>query len=68
MGLFPALLFENYMSQERVLSVLRLQAWERAKGELQALLHSYYPTYSDPYDTAESLISKFIADFEANCL
>jgi len=51
----------------RILNVLKLTAWERAKGELNALLHTYYgngyPSHHSDYDTTFDEVRKHIKDF-----
>ena len=51
------------MSEDKILRLLRCQAWERAKGELQSMYHSYYSvtdetTYEDFVREVESFIKK----------
>jgi len=46
------------MESERILRVLRQQAWQRAKGELQAVLVTYWGE-----KTTFEAIDKLIADF-----
>lgn len=41
-------------TDERVLRTLRAQAWERAKGELRAVLQTYWAGTGDP-QTAERM-------------
>ena len=53
------------MDNSRVLRTLRDQAWERAKGELEALLSTYYDD-KEEFDTADGIIRRFIEDFEDN--
>ena len=43
---------------------LRYMAWERAKGELQSLLHTYWDDNYIHLEKVEKLIEKFIGDFE----
>jgi len=40
--------------------VLRAQAWERAKGELRAMLH----TYHSPHDAREGQFDKLDAEID----
>lgn len=55
------------MSEFYVKQMLRAQAWERAKGELFAMLATYY---SDPekYERADDAVKQFIAEVEGNAL
>jgi hypothetical protein len=47
------------MSDERILLVLRAQAWERAKAELKSVAHTFYDD-PDGYDKYHSLIDELI--------
>lgn len=38
------------MSDSRELKALRAMAWERAKGELTSMLHTYYSIYDETDD------------------
>ena len=49
----------------KVLRVLRAMAWERAKAELESILETYWDDESE-YESAESLISKFVQEGEDN--
>lgn len=33
--------------EEKIIKVLRIQAWEKAKGELKAMLHTYYSEFDN---------------------
>lgn len=46
------------MSEERIIRNMRHMAWERAKGEMQAMLHTYWND-----DERYKQIEKEIADF-----
>ena len=48
---------------DRILQALRLTAWERAKGELHSLLHTYWDE-DEEYEKAEVLISRFVSRME----
>lgn len=54
------------MSNERTERMLRAQAWERAKGELNSMLHTYYPRYHNGkeipnnYAALENAMTHFI--------
>jgi hypothetical protein len=59
--------------EEVMLQTLRAMAWQRAKGELQSYLETYYPEYDgngkmidNGFDDAQKRIDEFIADFEDN--
>lgn len=45
------------MADDKVLSALRTMAWERAKGELRGMLHTYYD--HSPSDKVDSRLQKF---------
>ena len=45
--------------------ILRMMAWERAKGELKSMLHTFYDEEVD-YAVLESTIDAFIDDVESN--
>lgn len=57
---------------EMTLKTLRAMAWQRAKGELQAYLETYWPKYNNGqkldngFEDAQKRIEAFIADFEEN--
>lgn len=53
---------------------MRAMAWERAKGELHAYLHTYWPRFGrdaqrldNGFDEADRRIREFIQEFEDNC-
>lgn len=52
---------------ERILRALRNQAWERAKGELRAMLHTFYSVNGGQSDNARPgqflELDKAIEDF-----
>jgi len=52
------------MESHEVLT-LRAMAWERAKGELQAMLATYWPSPGDG-DTARSEMQERVRDFIAS--
>lgn len=66
------------MSEENILRSLRGQAWERAKGELRAMLPTFYdgdvPGASleggelSKFEKLDRLIAKFIEDVEGDGL
>jgi len=60
------------MSEHRILRAIRTQAWERAKGEMNAMLHTYYDhdehgretqSYFDQFSKA---MEKFVQQVEDN--
>jgi hypothetical protein len=63
------------ISNKSITTLLRHMAWERAKGELRSMLHSFWPEYDTSgnrldsgYYQMEKDIEKFIEDFEVNHL
>ena len=61
------------MSDGKILNSLRLMAWHRAKGELEAMLQTCYPKYGEGgkkipgvYETITPIIDKFIKDMGDN--
>jgi len=52
------------MSDERVLSTLRLQAWERAKGELNSMLQSYWG-FDGKFESMDEAVTDFIEKVES---
>ena len=51
---------------DRLLLTLRMMAWQRAKGELNALLETYHGEQKD-FELAEEKIEAFIKDFSDEC-
>lgn len=51
------------MPEDKVLETLRNMAWERAKGELKSMLHTFYGGLSKFPEMSER-IDNFIADME----
>ena len=47
------------------LRTLRFQAWERAKGELQSMLVTFWD-HHEPYDEVKEKVEAFIKDLEEN--
>jgi hypothetical protein len=54
------------MDENKILRTLRMQAWERAKGELKAILCTYW--YDSNYCEMEKAINSFIEIVEDNSL
>jgi hypothetical protein len=55
------------MSTEKDISnVLRPMAWERAKGELSSMLHTYW--HDERYEPFLKLVREFVDAVEANGL
>ena len=50
---------------EKVLRTMRYQAWERAKGELRSMLHTYWGE-EGRYEAFKKKMSDFIEDVEYN--
>lgn len=51
------------MSDDRVLRTLRMQAWKRAKGELDAVLATYWDE-EETYKKMRKAVYDFIAHVE----
>ncbi|MDQ0035947.1 broad specificity phosphatase PhoE [Variovorax boronicumulans] len=56
---------------ERIITALRAQAWERAKGELNAMLATYWPEWDgnnkkvpNGYEEMDARVKAFIAEVE----
>lgn len=49
----------------RILDVLRDQAWQRAKGELQSMLGTIYDN-KEYFETLNDLVEKFVENIEDN--
>ena len=58
--------------EEKQIKNMRHMAWERAKGELQSIKHTYWEVYfsddSDKYKKFTEKLYDFIRDVEANGL
>ena len=56
--------------EDRVLRTLRAQAWERAKGELQAVLHTYWdgPGNDQKFREMDAAVKQLISTVEDNGL
>lgn len=61
--------------EDRIIKTLRAQAWERAKGELGALLNTFYPAASFPensrpgqFEELDRLVAQFIRKVEGSGL
>lgn len=62
------------MHDEIVLTALRAQAWQRAKGELRAMLEAhrapaglgpqFYMEHAERYDKLHEMVTNFIEAFE----
>ena len=48
---------------DQTVHVLRAMAWERAKGELQSILQTFYDE-QEKFDGAERCIEMFVAEME----
>jgi hypothetical protein len=53
------------METDRVLRNLRHMAWERAKGELRSMTHTYWDD-REKFVTLKRKMEEFIADVEGN--
>lgn len=58
------------MSDEKVIRTLRGMAWERAKGELQSILQTYWDGHSkdDKFKAMDAAVEKFISEVQDNGL
>ena len=61
------------MSEDKILRTLRAQAWERAKGELMAVMQTYWYGNSDseeesPYHQMDRVRKEFVEHVEGNGL
>ena len=58
------------MMEEKILRTLRAQAWERAKGELQAVLQTYWDGHGkdDNFQAMDSAVKQFVKVVEGNGL
>jgi hypothetical protein len=55
------------MADERTIRTLRLQAWERAKGELNAMRRSYWWD-DDKFEWLDNLLTEFVEEVEGKGL
>jgi hypothetical protein len=61
------------ISSSAIAQILRTQAWERAKGELRSMLHTFYNVNSsggfvDHFDELDKEVQSFIQRVEDNGL
>ena len=57
------------MHSDRELRAMRTMAWERAKGELNSMLHTYYNAYDetdDYYSQFQQALNEFVHQVEDN--
>jgi hypothetical protein len=54
------------MDEDKILTAMRLMAWERAKGEMNAILQTFWSEESDEdyFDGARLIVERFINEFE----
>lgn len=57
-------------TDERILRTLRAQAWERAKGELNSMLQTYWDGHGNdqPFRDMHAAVKEFVATVEDNGL
>lgn len=55
------------MSDSRELRVLRMMAWERAKGELRSMLNTYWDDH-DRFTAMNEVMTEFVKHVEDNAL
>lgn len=53
------------MSEEILLRTLRAMAWQRAKGEMQALLYTFWND-QEQFNAMNDAIESFVKDVEDN--
>lgn len=51
------------MSESKEIQVLRLMAWERAKGELESLMYTYWGS-EEKYMAMRKAVDDFVKDVE----
>jgi hypothetical protein len=56
------------MMEERIRTVLRIMAWERAKAELRSILDTYFPGDIDDWQDFHDVIYNFIEKVEGEWL
>lgn len=56
------------MSNNRVIRNMRHMAWERAKGELKSMSHTYWAGEGCTFEEFDALLNKFIQEVEDNGL
>ena len=52
--------------EENILKTMRYMAWNRAKGELQSMLETYWYGKDEQYREMKKAIDDFIEDVEGN--
>ena len=57
---------EDNMDDEKIIRTLRAQAWDRAKGELDAILSTFYDGYGrdDQFREMDTAIKEFVKKVE----
>jgi len=53
---------------EKILRTLRLMAWERAKGEIQSILQTYWDHEDKRWEEFDNKVKEFIKYIEDNGL
>jgi len=56
------------MDDSRIIRNLRHMAWERAKGELKSMTHTFWDEVDSRFITLVETINKFIEEIEDNGL
>ena len=59
------------MSESKEILTMRAQAWARAKGELEAVLNTYWSEDEhgkQEFQKVDKLFEKFIGDYQGNHL
>ena len=57
---------EREISNNQIAAILRAQAWERAKGELNSMLCTFYG--SENFEPLDALIKRFTHNVEGDAL
>ena len=51
---------------DKILKTMRYMAWNRAKGELQSMLDTYWTGSYEKFNAMKKAIDEFIVDVEDN--
>lgn len=51
---------------DKILKTMRYMAWNRAKGELQSMLDTYWSGSHEKFNAMKKAIDEFIVDVEDN--
>ena len=56
------------MSEDTVLRTMRQIAWERAKGEMNAMMHTFWGSENSNYDELQNEVDRFVEKIESEGL